>query len=137
MAITSISMFLLSPILVLFSLYFVKQVGIGWDTPIGYVTPALICLILAQAIFTTSSGGFMISRMNYLLEIAPEEYRPSYIAFMNVMLAPTAFFPILGGLIVENFSFQASFCMSFLLGLFSLYYAYKLGEPRQKNLAES
>ena len=137
LAITSVSMFLLSPILVLFSLYFVTQVGIGWETPIGYITPALICLILAQAVFTTSSSGFMISRMNYLLEIAPEEYRPSYIAFMNVMLAPTAFFPVLGGLIVEKFSFQASFYISFLLGLISLYCAYKLGEPRQKHLAES
>ena len=33
-------------------------------------------LILAQAVFTTSSSGFMISRMNYLLEIV-EEYKPS------------------------------------------------------------
>ena len=134
LAITSISIFLLSPILVLISLVLIENFDLGWETPLGYITPALTCLILAQAIFTTSSGGFMISRMNYLLEIAPEEYRPSYIAFMNIMLAPTAVFPVLGGLIVNYFSFQISFWLSFLFGLFALYYAHKLGEPRQQSI---
>ena len=72
--------------------------------------------------------------MNYLLEIAPEDRRPSYIAFMDMMLAPTAISPLLGGFIAERMSFQTNFLISILFGPLTLYYAYRLGEPRNKQL---
>ena len=129
-------LFSVSPLLVLVSTYLVRSLSatIGWETQLGFITPALACLILAHAIFTTTNGGFMIGRMNYLLEIAPEDRRPSYIAFMDMMLAPTAIFPLLGGFIAERMSFQTNFLISILFGLLTLYYAYRLGEPRNKQL---
>ena len=129
-------LFSVSPLLVLVSTYLVRSLSatIGWETQLGFITPALACLILAHAIFTTTNGGFMIGRMNYLLEIAPEDRRPSYIAFMDMMLAPTAIFPLLGGFIAERISFQTNFLISILFGLLTLYYAYRLGEPRNKQL---
>ena len=79
----------------------------------------------------------MIGRMNYLLEIAPEARRPSYIAFMNIMLTPAAVFPLIGGVISENLSFQTNFLLSLILSLVALYYAYRLGEPRNQQIIEN
>ena len=74
--------------------------------------------------------------MNFLLEIAPDARRPSYIAFMYIMLTPAAVFPLIGGIVSENLSFQANFLLSFILSLVALYYACRLGEPRNQQISE-
>ena len=110
--------------------------AVSWNTGLGFITPVRICLILAYAIFTMTNIGGMIGRMNYLLEIAPDGRRPSYIAFMNIMLTPAAVFPLIGGIVSENLSFQANFLLSFILSLVALYYACRLGEPRNQQISE-
>ncbi|HIC17094.1 TPA: MFS transporter [Candidatus Poribacteria bacterium] len=128
--------FMLSPVLILLSGYLMQTslAMVGWNTGLGFITPVLICLILAYAIFTMTNNGGMIGRMNYLLEIAPEARRPSYIAFMNIMLTPTAVFPLIGGVISEDLSFQTNFLLSLIFSLVALYYAYRLGEPRKQKI---
>ena len=128
--------FMLSPVLILLSGYLMQTslAVVGWNTGLGFITPVLICLILAYAIFTMTNNGGMIGRMNYLLEIAPEARRPSYIAFMNIMLTPTAVFPLIGGVISEDLSFQTNFLLSLIFSLVALYYAYRLGEPRKQKI---
>jgi MFS family permease len=78
-------------------------------------------------------AGRFIGDSNYLLEIAPDEQRPSYLAFMSVMLAPTSAIPLFGGMIAELISFQATFALSFLFGLMSYLLMFKLEEPRRRN----
>ena len=56
------------------------------------------------------------------------------IAFMDMMLAPTAISPLLGVSIAGRMSFQTNFLISILFGPLTLYYAYRLGEPRNKQL---
>ena len=130
--------FALSPILILLSGYLMRTplATVGWNTGLGLISPVRICLILAYAIFTMTNIGGMIGRMNYLLEIAPDARRPSYIAFMNIMLTPAAVFPLIGGIVSENLSFQANFLLSFILSLVALYYACRLGEPRNQQISE-
>ena len=131
--------FTLSPTLILLSGYLMRipLATVGWNTTLGLITPVRICLISAYAIFTMTNIGGMIGNMNYLLEIAPEARRPSYIAFMNIMLTPAAVFPLIGGVISENLSFQTNFLLSLIFSLIALYYAYRLGEPRNQQIIEN
>lgn len=126
--------FILSPILILVSGYLMQTplAAVSWNTGIGLITPVRICLILAYTIFTITNTGGMIGRMNYLLEIAPEVRRPSYVAFMNIMLTPAAIFPLIGGVVSANLSFQTNFLLSLVFSLIASYYAYRLGEPRNQ-----
>lgn len=131
--------FTLSPILILLSGYLMwtPLATVGWNTKLGLITPVRICLISAYVIFTMTNIGGMIGNMNYLLEIATEARRPSYIAFMNIMLTPAAVSPLIGGVISENLSFQTNFLLSLILSLVALYYAYRLVEPRNQQIIEN
>jgi len=53
---------------------------------------------------------------------------------MNIMLTPTAVFPLIGGVISEDLSFQTNFLLSLIFSLVALYYAYRLGEPRKQKI---
>ena len=74
-------------------------------------------------------GSFMGSS-NYFLEIAPEDRRPSYQAFMRVLQAPAALGPLLGGSIAEQISFYATFLLACSGGLATCILVWRLGEPR-------
>jgi hypothetical protein len=65
------------------------------------------------------------------LEIAPEDRRPSYMAFMRVLQAPTVLMPLIAGSIAELYSFQAAFAVAGAGGLGTLLLAYHLDEPRR------
>lgn len=93
-----------------------------------------VIFIAAYTLSAMTMNGRGIGDMNYLLDLAPEEKRPSYVAFMSVMLAPTALVPLIGGMIAELISFQATFIISFVFGLGGYMLVCKLDEPRQKTL---
>jgi MFS family permease len=66
--------------------------------------------------FSTSGGG--IGFTNYLLEIAPEQLRPTYIALRGTALGLTMLLPVLGGLVIDVYSYQVTFLISlFVLAL--------------------
>lgn len=54
--------------------------------------------------------GLSIGISNYLLEIAPRESVPSYVAVKNIMQLPTIIYPILGGLLINYISYTLLFC---------------------------
>jgi hypothetical protein len=78
-------------------------------------------------------GSFMGSS-NYFLEIAPEDRRPSYQAFMRVLQAPATLGPLLGGSIAEHISFQATFLLACIGGLCTCILVWRLGEPRRERI---
>ena len=53
--------------------------------------------------------GLSIGISNYLLEIAPKESVPSYVAVKNIMQLPTIMYPVLGGILVNYISYSALF----------------------------
>jgi hypothetical protein len=73
----------------------------------------------AFALMGISASGRSIGDMNYLLEIAPERERPSYIGFMNTYMIPFSFLPLIGGVIVEAVSFNAILLISMISNLLS------------------
>jgi MFS family permease len=88
--------------------------------------------VLACIVATIAGKGRGVGSMNYLLEISPEASRPSYVAFMSVLLAPAALVPLMAGSLAELLSFQATFALSLVFGLVVLLQIYRLGEPRQQ-----
>ncbi|MGD9486941.1 MAG: MFS transporter [Calditrichaceae bacterium] len=50
--------------------------------------------------------GLTIGISNYLLEIAPKDSVPSFVAIKNFLQLPTILFPVLGGILVNYISYQ-------------------------------
>ena len=111
----------------------------GWRPvdllPDSYDLRALL-FILAFIMGAIGARGCFMGTTNYLLEIAPEDRRPSYMAFMRVLQAPTLLMPLVGGTIAEWVSFQATFILACAAGLGTLLLIVRLDEPRQVESTE-
>ena len=76
-----------------------------------------------------ASAGLVLGRTTYLLEIAPDERRPTYLGFMSVFTAPLDFLPLLAGMLVTHLSYEGLFGLSALFGLGTVLMARRLSEP--------
>ncbi len=75
--------------------------GVGWT---------LLIAVFVLIGFSISGGG--IGFTNYLLEIAPAQLRPTYIALQGTLMGLVIVLPILGGLVIDTFSYQATFSVT-------------------------
>ncbi len=71
-------------------------------------------------------GSTTIGLTNYLLELAHENHRKSYIGLMNTANAPTMLFPIIGGVLIQSFTYKLVFGLAGIAGIISLIIALKL-----------
>ena len=129
----STGIYLLVPAIA-FASYYVNPIPLHIPFLNGYDL-RIMTFVLAFVISGLALRGRGIGDLNYLLELAPEDKRPSYLAFMSVLLAPTVFVPLVAGVIAELISFQASFALSFAFCVAAFLYMLKLGEPRNQNPA--
>jgi len=86
-------------------------------------------LVFALAGFCINGGR--IGYTNYLLDISPRKRRPTYIGLSSSFLAPTAFFPLIGGVVIQYISFAFLFVLTALLVSMSFFLSLKLEEPRR------
>ena len=93
----------------------------------------VFCGVFALAGFTLS--GTTISGLNYLLDIAPERRRPTYLGIMYTAMAPMTFMPVLGGALVEQTSYEFVFALAAGFGVLLLLSALRLREPRSEAAA--
>jgi MFS family permease len=105
---------LLTPLLILSS---------SWVGVIGFHL-----LWIVQAFL---NGAFVPGFLNFVVEYAPEGYRPIYGGLSNTFGALALLAPILGGVIVQQFSYQALFVVGAVLGGIALLLALRLPEPRR------
>ncbi len=75
-------------------------------------------------------SGRFISNMMYLLEDAPEDFRPMYVGFMNSLSFPFMLSPALGGWVVHVFDYRVLFILSVVFAVVSLILSMRLSEPR-------
>jgi len=75
--------------------------------------------------------GLMIGGVNYLLDIAPEKRRPTYIGFMYTFSAPLMLVPAAAGHLVEVISFEFVFALSFLFSMAAVGWTWFMREPRE------
>lgn len=90
-----------------------------------YYVFALVFVFYGMAI-----GGQTLANMTYLLDIAPEYERPTYVGLVNTILGVVAFVPIIGGTLVDLFGFQFLFLVAFLIAFAAVLASGALHEPR-------
>lgn len=74
--------------------------------------------------------GIWLGFPNALLDISPDEKRPTYVGFMNTMIAPVLFLPSIGGLLIDYISFKVLFTLSLLASIMAFFFAIKLNIKR-------
>ncbi|NLO04207.1 MAG: MFS transporter [candidate division WS1 bacterium] len=105
-----------------------------WDVPLMLLAweTNLQVVILGGAF--VGSGLFLASMQigyaNYLMDIAPEHQRPSYIGFSTAFTLPLAIAPMLYGWGADLFGYQPAFVTALVLSLVALYLFLQLPEPR-------
>lgn len=96
---------------------------------------ALLKIIYGVVFFMV--GGYLAGQImafnNLLLEIAPEEKRPSYIGIFNSIVGfELLILPLIGGIIVDTFSYKIMFMISLFLQSGGVIFSFKLEEPRDE-----
>ncbi len=72
------------------------------------------------------ADGNRIASGNLLLELAPAKKRPVYVALQMNILAFGMFFSMIGGLILQFFSYQVLYYCTIVMLLIALFYSFKL-----------
>ncbi len=67
-----------------------------------------------------SIAGLRVGHSSYLLVIAPERKRPTYLGLMNTMTAPVLFYPMFNGLIIDRFSYTPALIISVIASIIAL-----------------
>jgi hypothetical protein len=92
-------------------------------------------LVVAFGLIGFAGSGGMIGFTNYLLEIAPAQLRPTYVALSGTLQTLTLGLPVLGGLLADRYSYQAAFWCSFA-GM-AVAVILSVGLKRVRNLAQA
>ena len=87
---------------------------------------------LAFAFSGVANSGIWTGRMTYILDIAPEDRRPTYTSFMNVFMLPQALLPIAAGALVALVSYLWMFLIALLFVPINLLVVHRLGETRPR-----
>lgn len=82
--------------------------------------------VLMFLLFGIARDGFRNADMNLILEIAPEEKRPVYIAIQSSITSIGFFFAIPGGLLLEIFGYNALYLLTIMILLVGLFFTQRL-----------
>lgn len=97
---------------------------------VGWINMAFfLCFLVFATVGATLSGNW-IGFTNYLLEIASDIDRPTYVGLMNTLTAPFTFLPIVGGVLLRFLAHEILFVVTLIIVLASVALALKLPEPR-------
>lgn len=89
-------------------------------TVIALLATSLNYFLLVFALSGASFSSFMVSSFPILMEMAPEEDRPTYIGLNSALRAPfQAIAPIIGGLVIEKYGYTPAFLASTLFATVS------------------
>ena len=97
---------------------------------IGPETSYLFVLVFISAGFCLN--GSKLGYGNYLLDVCPRGRRPTYLGLNGVFLAPTALFPLIGGIVLEYATFALLFVLTAGLILSSFCLSFTLQESRHR-----
>ncbi|MBD3293474.1 MAG: MFS transporter, partial [Armatimonadia bacterium] len=105
-----------------------------WNVPITLLVWTVNLQIVILGAAFVGSGIFMASLMigytNYLMDIAPEEHRPSYMGFGTAFMLPLAVAPLAFGWAADLLGYLPVFIAGLVLSLGALYLFLQLPEPR-------
>jgi hypothetical protein len=88
---------------------------------------AFALIFLTAGLYSAGSG---IGITNYVLDLAPEEQRPLYLAFTNTLFGLARFTGMVSGFIVDWVGFDVLMLFSVLFSAIALVASFSMGEPR-------
>jgi len=88
--------------------------------------------LLVFAFMGALNNSFMLGHMNYILEMSPEDKRPVYVGLSNTLTGLLVVVPLLGGWLVDAFSYEPLFILTVLCVAPGLLLAARLTEPRRR-----
>jgi MFS family permease len=95
----------------------------------AWLSYAFALVFLAAGMF---GPGSAMGLTNYLLDVAPDEQRPLYLAFTNTLFGLARFMGMLGGLIVDWVGFDVLFGAAAIFYLIAFVGSITLAEPRDR-----
>jgi MFS family permease len=125
---TTAALIALAPLLMLVGPALVSTLGLG-------ETALTVALGLVFLLVGSAADGSAMAGMTYLLEIAPDDERPTYIGLANTILGAGALLPIFGGWLVLQLGYSGTFVLGAVLGGLGLVAATRLVETRRAESA--
>ncbi len=98
----------------------------GGDDSIFYVF-GLIFVLYGAALSAQA-----LANLTYVMDVAEPEQRPAYFGLTNTILGFVAFIPILGGIMVDAFSFEFVFIVTFMIAFAAVVASGLLHEPQDR-----
>ncbi|HWQ15831.1 MAG TPA: MFS transporter [Roseiflexaceae bacterium] len=114
----------LAPLLMLAGPAAVQILGLG---PLALTAALGLVFLLVGA----AADGMAMAGMTYLLEIVPEEERPTYMGLANTILGAGALVPVAGGWLVALLGYGGTFALGAAAALLGLAAATRLVEVRR------
>ncbi len=107
-----------------------------WDVPLQVAGGQVNLQVAVLGLAFVGAGMFMASLMigytNYLMDIAPEALRPSYLGFGAGFTLPLALAPLVFGWAADTLGYRTVFTAALVLALAALFFGLKLPEPRDE-----
>lgn len=92
--------------------------------------PSFFSVIIINQAFM---NGRIIAYMTFTLNMAPSMSRPTYLGFMNTLIFPMAFVPVLAGALLEVMSYESVFIMSAIMSALAIYFAINLSNVDKRD----
>jgi MFS family permease len=118
------SLIALAPALMIAGPAAVRGLGLG-ELALTIVLGVVFLLVGA------ANDGMAIAGMTYLLEVVPEDERPTYMGLANTILGAGALVPVAGGWIVALLGYGGAFAVGAALALLGLAATTRLNEVRR------
>ncbi len=82
-------------------------------------------------------NGRLIAYMTYTLNLAPSKSRPTYLGFLNTLMFPMSFVPVLSGWLSKAISYESVFIISIIASVLTIYFAVSLSDVDKRDDIES
>jgi len=82
-------------------------------------------------------SGSMIAYMTYTLNLAPSKSRPTYLGFLNTLMFPMSFVPVLAGALLNVMPYETMFLLSAGMAALAIYFAINLTNVDKRHDIES
>jgi MFS family permease len=115
------SLLLVTPALALAGPAVVSALGLG-------STAMLVALGLVFLVSGAANDGNNMAANTYLLEIVPEDERPTYMGLANTLLGLSMFVPVLGGWLVGLLGYRGVFSIGLTFAMLGLLASAQLGQ---------
>jgi len=96
------------------------------------ITYYFLVFIITRAFMS----GSIIAYMTYSLNLAPSKSRPTYLGFLNTIMFPLSFVPVLAGVLLKIMSYELMFILSAAMAFLAVYVATNLSNVDKRDEIE-